>query len=110
MSDGQSMNILKNNLRKLQAFRHQRKEAINMEESTSPVPQPNTPETYSFFDALREVLNGRRITRLDWGTDEVYGDLKEGTLRIYRDNVSYQWTVSEGDMTALDWIILPEGN
>ena len=84
-------------------------------ETTSPVPQsPTLPVTYLFFDALREVLSGRKITRQVWDSKDIYGYLKDGVLRIFGgeigDGKEHNWILSEGDMFADDWIILPEGN
>lgn len=84
-------------------------------QSTSPVPQEDaTPITYLFFDALRETLNGRKITRQSWDNYNIYGYVFDGVLRIYGgetgDGKIHNWVLSEGDMTADDWIILPESN
>lgn len=82
-----------------------------MLQSKSPIPQePAKPITYLFTDALREVLNGRRVTRLAWGNDEIYGVMDAGVLCIYGgekgDGIMHPWTLAADDMTADDWIIL----
>lgn len=84
-------------------------------QSTSPMPQEDTRTlTYLFFDALRETLNGRRITRQAWENKEIYGYMHDGLLKIHGgetgDRIVHNWILSAGDMTADDWIILPEGN
>lgn len=82
--------------------------------TTSPIPQKNKIITYSFPDALKELIHGRKITRLEWGTNEQYGLLKDGWLMIYgglkMDGQYHIWQVNDGDMNATDWILLPEPN
>lgn len=77
-------------------------------QTTSPTPKESAiPATYLFSDALREVLNSRYVTRLAWGNEEVYGYMNKGVLCIeYGDSKYHEWIISEGDMTADDWIIL----
>lgn len=77
-------------------------------QTTSPTPKETAiPATYLFSDALREVLNGRKITRLAWASEEVYGYMEKGLLSIaYDDNKYHEWILSEGDITADDWIVL----
>lgn len=81
----------------------------------SPVPdtridQDKKPKELSFTDAIREIVNGRHVTRLDWGTNNIYCLLKDTFLMIHleSDNKFHPWTVNDGDMTALDWVVLPE--
>ena len=73
----------------------------------SPVPQAST-TTYSFPEAMEEVLKGRRITRLEWGTNDEYGLLKDGWLMIFLKGELHKWIVNDGDMLAHDWVLLPE--
>ena len=62
-----------------------------------------------FAEAMEEVLKGAMITKHDWGTNEIYGLLKDGFLMLRKeDRKYYQWIVSEGDMVGKDWIVLPE--
>lgn len=80
-------------------------------QTTSPTPKEAAiPATYLFTDALREILNGRKITRVAWGNNAIYGVIDKGILCIHGgdtgDGILHPWTLSEGDMTADDWIIL----
>lgn len=77
-------------------------------QTTSPTLKESAlPATYLFSDALREILNGRKITRLAWGNDEIYGYMEKSILCIsFSDGKSHEWIISEGDMTADDWIVL----
>ncbi len=82
--------------------------------TTSPVPKKNKVIIYSFTEALAELIKGRRITRLEWGTNDEYGIMRDGWLMIFRNGKEglkfYQWIVSQADMEAIDWILLPEAN
>jgi len=77
----------------------------------SPVPTTNKkPLELSFPDAMREVLNKKRVTRLAWETNETFGELYEGFLQIFIRGEYHQWIVNDGDMNAIDWIVLPQQN
>lgn len=62
--------------------------------------------TMNFFDALKEVVSGRRITRIEWGDASVYGFLHGEWLCIRKDGKIHRWMVNDGDMLAEDWITL----
>ena len=82
------------------------------EQATSPVPQPATspvikkPEAFDFPEAMRRVIGGKRITKLEWKGNGDYCLLKDTFLEIYttKDGKFHAWTVSEGDLTGEDWI------
>ena len=69
---------------------------------------PNiTKITMSFYDALKEVMGGQRITRLEWGNASIFGLLFNGHLSLHKDDGKYySWIVNDGDMLAEDWITL----
>lgn len=76
----------------------------------SPTPHRKV-EELNFPDAMREILNGKRITRKSWETNDVYCCLKDTFLMIHKsDGKYYTWTVNDGDMSAIDWITLPDLN
>ncbi len=50
---------------------------------TSPVPKENKPISMSFGDAMGEVVNGNKITRVEWNDSEEYGLLKHSYLVIH---------------------------
>jgi len=74
---------------------------------TSPVPNKG-PKELSFPDAMREVLNKKRVTRLAWETNDNFGLLFEGFLQIFIRGEYHKWLVNDGDLNAIDWIVLPE--
>jgi len=81
---------------------------------TSPVPQPATspvikkPETFDFPEAMRRVIEGKKITKLEWKNSGDYCLLKDTFLEIYttKDSKFHAWTVSEGDLMGEDWILV----
>lgn len=79
------------------------------EVSTSPVPKKKTSIQMSFGEAMREVILGKKITRLEWPADE-YGSLHDGWLCVYRQGINHRWLVSSGDMEAIDWVVKEESN
>lgn len=63
--------------------------------------------TMNFFDAMKAVVDGRRITRLEWGDASFFGLLFNGRLSLHKDDGKfYGWIVNDGDMLAEDWIVL----
>lgn len=71
-------------------------------------PTFDTPKgiTMNFFEALKEVAAGNKITRLEWENASIYGFMKSERLHIHlADGKDHQWIVSEGDMAGVDWIV-----
>lgn len=63
-----------------------------------------------FFDALRRVAHGERIRRLGWGNrDCVFLYAERLHLRVM-DGTLHQLLVSQGDMTATDWVVANEAD
>lgn len=71
---------------------------------TSPLPQETkTRVTMGFPEAMQAILDGKQVTRLDWGKG--YGYLNGGILSLNKKGKNFQWIVSEGDLSANDWVI-----
>ena len=85
---------------------------------TSPLPQSPAPpaegKTMDFPEALRAVMQGACITKLEWNNPQIYGvlDINRELLMIHKDDDKfYTWTISFGDMYGEDWIsIIPDIN
>ena len=73
-----------------------------VEPATSPVIKQ--PETMDFPEAMRKVIEGKKVTRLGWNDRNVYGLLKDTFLMLHIRNEFHAWTVSEGDLLAEDWV------
>jgi hypothetical protein len=85
--------------------------------NTSPLPpqednviieQPQ--QRMDFFVALKELYLGKRITKLEWGTTEIYGLLTDDAVKLYWKGELKDWIITYGDMSGQDWVILPEVN
>lgn len=85
-----------------------------MEENltTSPTPQKakDAKILLTFYEALEEVMKGKKITRVEWKNKDTYGLLVNGHLSLHMNRETYDWIVTDGDMTATDWFILSESN
>lgn len=79
-------------------------------QQSSPVPQKTSIKPLTFPEAISEVIKGKKITRLDWDDKAEYGLIRDGWLMIHTRGSYHQWTVSDGDLEAVDWIVVPESN
>jgi hypothetical protein len=85
-----------------------------MDEPMTPVVEPVS-VGMDFPDAIRKVIEGKRIARTSWGNAD-YGVLKDGFLVIFHkkeeENLPdfHTWLVNDGDLQATDWIVLPDIN
>jgi hypothetical protein len=79
---------------------------MNTKLSTSPAPT-ELELTLDFPTALRAVLDGARITKLEWADEDVYGVLRDGFLMLRKkDGLYYRWTLNDGDLLGKDWVVL----
>ena len=68
---------------------------------------PKEDEKLSFPSAIAEILNGNKITKLEWDDSQYYVFLHEGILKLHKpDGQLYTWTLSEADLTGEDYIII----
>lgn len=82
-----------------------------MDELTqTPKPHRSHVETGSFSDAIGWIAEGKRVTRLEWDDQEEYGHLKDHWLMIHTKEKDHTWLVSESDLMADDWVIIPSLN
>ena len=75
---------------------------------TSPVVKKVVPakeKGMSFPEALKALIGGAKIRRIEWADQSEYGLLRDAFLMIHRNNTFHTWLVSEGDMMALDWVV-----
>lgn len=71
--------------------------------SASPIPEP---KLLDFYEALKYVNVGKRITRKEWNNPEIYGFLQNSLVKIYQTGKIDNWIVSVGDLTAEDWQVI----
>ena len=70
----------------------------------TPAPQPQA-RTMDFPDAMRQIIDGHKVTRVEWGNAD-YGFLDGEWLSIFTKGAVHTWKVNDGDMTSQDWIIV----
>mgnify|MGYP001571625322 CR=1 len=74
--------------------------------SQSPVPSIKKDPSKSFPGAIQALMNGKKIRRQEWADAEEYCLLKDNFLMIHRNGAFHTWIVSEGDLLAIDWVII----
>lgn len=86
----------------------------NTDQGQDPIPvMAGTPHiAINFCGALSAILNGKKVTRIEWEDTQVYGFMEGETLVIHngikKDNQTHQWILVRGDIEAKDWMILRE--
>lgn len=79
---------------------------------TSPLPKKKKNEvdkTMSFYDALREVVRGKRVCRKGWQDPRWNVRILDERLMILdpeKDGKYHSWTIKEGDMISDDWVVV----
>ena len=59
-----------------------------------------------FYEALRLIAAGERVTKLEWDDPEYWGQLLDGKLVLHKpDGVYYPWILSDGDLNGADWSV-----
>jgi len=61
----------------------------------------------SFAEALKQLLKGKKVRRLEWENHGVYLVLSDEFLMIYqtKDKQLHPLTISKGDMVNNDWVV-----
>lgn len=79
-------------------------------EMLTPTPKKESRSiTMNFPDAIKHVINGKRITRISWGNKD-YCLIKDGWLCVFTKGDFHTWSVNDGDLEANDWIVVTEPN
>lgn len=77
-----------------------------MENKISPPPiVGETVNDLTFDQAIKELINGKRIRRDSWPVDD-YGLLADGWLTIHINNQFAVWKVNDGDLLGKDWRVI----
>lgn len=60
-----------------------------------------------FYEAIKEIMSGHKITRLEWGNSQYYCLFRQTKLQLRKDDGKYyDWIINEGDLLADDWIVV----
>lgn len=65
--------------------------------------------TMDFIDAMRKLLEGKKITRISWGNTD-YCLMRDGWITIFTKDAFHTWAINDGDAEGQDWIIVKEDN
>jgi len=63
-------------------------------------------QTLSFPDAVQAIIEGYRVTKLEWNNSNLFGCLLNDRLMIHLEDGYHPWIVATGDLFAEDWVIL----
>jgi len=75
-----------------------------MVEKMSPLP---VEVLVDFPFAIKKVIEGKKIHKLEWEDKAFYGVLQEGRLQLHKpDGKFYDWILNDGDLKGDDWVIL----
>lgn len=74
--------------------------------NASPLPEKEEQEKLDFPDAIRAIINGSKVTKLEWGTKDIYGLLKDKRLMIHINGKDNIWEVAEEDLLGTDWVVI----
>lgn len=73
----------------------------------SPVPAAKKSEAMlTFPEAIKAIVEGKKVRRKEWEDAEEFCLMHNSFLMIHVKNAFHAWTVSEGDMLAIDWVII----
>ena len=70
---------------------------------SSPV---KTPKLLNFSKAMQAVVDGKRVTKLEWNNPNVVIYLLDFLYIKLGDGSSHTLTVSSGDMLGEDWVVV----
>lgn len=80
-----------------------------METTQSPRPADAAVESkqMNFPDAIKRVIDGKKIHKLEWGDKEYYAFLNGRYLSLHKpDGKNYQWIINDGDLMGSDYIAI----
>lgn len=76
---------------------------------TSPLPKKKETKKMTFPEAVKAMVEGKMVTKLEWGDKNIYGLLKDGFIRLQdaKGNCG-AWTISEGDAIGEDYVVIED--
>ena len=78
-----------------------------MSQTKSPVPgRVIVMGEMDFSEAIGKVIDGQKISRVEWADRECYGFMNQEVLSLHKDGKNYQWIISDGDLQGKDWIVI----
>jgi hypothetical protein len=62
------------------------------------------PVVMGFYGAILSIVDGKKITKLEWDNKEEYGFMKDEILSIHRNGKDHGWLVSLADVSGEDYV------
>lgn len=73
--------------------------------ATSPVIKKVEVETFDFPEAMRRVIDGKKVTRVEWNDRNEFAVFKDNFLMIHTKGKFHTWKdINGNDLMAKDWI------
>ncbi len=67
----------------------------------------NKEELFDFPTAMKRVAEGKRISKKEWKSNNIYGEMKDERLMLHKEDDKHSaWIVSLGDLEGNDWFIV----
>jgi hypothetical protein len=77
-----------------------------VKESPSPTPRKELIKM-DFPSAMKEIIAGKKVTKLEWCNKMAYGVLERDWLLLYKeDGKAYQWILSDADLKGEDYVVI----
>jgi len=79
---------------------------MKKEKTSSASPKASKPDNkLNFLEAMAMIVDGLTVSRKEWNQEKEYCLVQDGYLRIFKEGEFHNWIISDGDITAKDWII-----
>ena len=67
--------------------------------------KPGESLTMSFPDAMKKIIEGKKVARVSWGNND-FCFLDNEWLVVVRNGKSFSWKINDGDMFGEDWVLV----
>lgn len=74
-------------------------------DSMTPMPQEEIARTMDFPEAIKLVIQGKKIARVSWGNPD-FGFIDKEWLSIFTKGGFHTWLISQGDLEGQDWVLV----
>jgi hypothetical protein len=68
--------------------------------------QEKNEKLFDFSEAVKQLVKGKKVTKLEWNNPNIYLVLKEKLKIMKEDGKMYDLIISDGDALGEDWKII----
>jgi hypothetical protein len=81
---------------------------VSFSQNQSPTQTKSDWSQMNFYSALKELVEGRRVRRLEWEDKDIYLTFHNEQLMIFltKDKMLHQLIVQLGDVVGEDWVVI----